>query len=146
VSSLLGVSPASDFCMPTFWNYLSVQSSKAYPAFEDGTDRWLWNVGMQKSGAGDTPKRLLTISKTQRKFEIKNKLLILCYKIGTANQSKVTNVNNVNKIVKTTRGNKRTYCTQLRQLAALCQHNLIWSWGNIYLISQIVIKIMWVWL
>jgi hypothetical protein len=29
VSSLLGVSPASDFCMPTFRNHLSVPSSKA---------------------------------------------------------------------------------------------------------------------
>jgi hypothetical protein len=76
VSSLLGVSPASDFCMPTFRNYLSVPSSKAgytsYPAFEDGTDIYFRNVGMQKSDAGDTPKRLLTISKTRQKFEIKN--------------------------------------------------------------------------
>jgi hypothetical protein len=29
VSSLLGVSPASDFCMPTFRNHPSVPSSKA---------------------------------------------------------------------------------------------------------------------
>jgi hypothetical protein len=29
VSSLMGVSPASDFCMPTFRNHLSVPSSKA---------------------------------------------------------------------------------------------------------------------
>jgi hypothetical protein len=32
------------------------------PAFEDGTYRWFRNVGKQKSDAGDTPKRLLTIS------------------------------------------------------------------------------------
>jgi hypothetical protein len=32
-----------------------------YPAFEDGTDRWFRNVGIQKSDAGDTPRRLLTI-------------------------------------------------------------------------------------
>jgi hypothetical protein len=30
------------------------------PAFEDGTDRWFRNVGMQREDAGDTPKRLLT--------------------------------------------------------------------------------------
>jgi hypothetical protein len=59
--------------MPTFWNHPSVPSSKAsYPAFEDGTDRWFRKVGIQKSDAGDTPKRLLTIFKTRRKFEIKN--------------------------------------------------------------------------
>jgi hypothetical protein len=46
--------------MPTFRNHLSVPSSKAgyeatsYPAFEDGTDIWFRNVGMQKSDAGDT--------------------------------------------------------------------------------------------
>jgi hypothetical protein len=44
--------------------------------FEDGTDRWFRNVGIQKSDAGDTPKRLLTIIKTRRKFEIKNSIRI----------------------------------------------------------------------
>jgi hypothetical protein len=34
----------------------------SYPGFEDGTDRWFRNVGIQKSDAGDTPKRLLTSS------------------------------------------------------------------------------------
>jgi hypothetical protein len=29
-------------------------------AFEDGTDRWFRNVGIQKSETGDTSKRLLT--------------------------------------------------------------------------------------
>jgi hypothetical protein len=33
----------------------------SYPAFEDGTDRWFRNVGIQKSDTGDTPKRVLTI-------------------------------------------------------------------------------------
>jgi hypothetical protein len=62
--------------MLTFRNHLSVPSSKAgtYPAFQDGKDRWFRNVGMQKSEAGDTPKRLLAISKLRRKFEIKNTL------------------------------------------------------------------------
>jgi hypothetical protein len=44
----------------------------SYPAFENGKDRWFRNVGMQKSEAEDTPKRLHIISKTRRKFEIKN--------------------------------------------------------------------------
>jgi hypothetical protein len=52
-----------------------VISKTPYPAFEDGTDRWFRNVGIQKSDAGDTPKRLLTICKTRRKFEIKKILL-----------------------------------------------------------------------
>jgi hypothetical protein len=43
----------------------------SYPVFEDGTDRWFRNVGIQKSDAGDTPKILLTIFKTRRKFGIK---------------------------------------------------------------------------
>jgi hypothetical protein len=51
---------------------LHLQRLDMKPAFEDGTDRWFRNVSMQKSEAGDTPKRLLTISKTRRKFEIKN--------------------------------------------------------------------------
>jgi hypothetical protein len=43
--------------MPAFRNHLSVPSSKAgYEAFDDGTDRWFRNVGIQKSDAGDTPK------------------------------------------------------------------------------------------
>jgi hypothetical protein len=53
VSSLLGVSPASDFWMPMFRNHLSVP----VPAFEDGTDRWFRNVGIKKSDVGDTPKK-----------------------------------------------------------------------------------------
>jgi hypothetical protein len=36
------------------------------------TDRWFRNIGIKKSDAVDTPKRLLTIFKTWRKFEIKN--------------------------------------------------------------------------
>jgi hypothetical protein len=48
---------------------LSSHLHTKYPAFEDGTDRWSRNAGIQKSDVGDTPKRLL---KTRRKFEIKN--------------------------------------------------------------------------
>jgi hypothetical protein len=47
---------------------ISFPSSEAgYPAFEDGTDRWFRNVGIQKSAAGYTPKRLLTILKNTAK-------------------------------------------------------------------------------
>jgi hypothetical protein len=61
-SSLLGVSPPSDFLMPMFQKHLSVPSSKVgYPASEGGTDIRFQNVGIQKSDVGDTPKRLLTI-------------------------------------------------------------------------------------
>jgi hypothetical protein len=56
--------------MTTIRNHLSVPSSKA--GYEDGNDRCFRYVGIQKSEAGDTPKRLLTIFKTRRKFEIKN--------------------------------------------------------------------------
>jgi hypothetical protein len=53
VCILLGISPASDYDLPTFRNSLSVPYSKAgcrvlstlHPAFEDGTDRGFRNVG-----------------------------------------------------------------------------------------------------
>jgi hypothetical protein len=48
----------------------------SYPAFEDGTDSFFRNVGIQKSEAEDTSKSLLTISKTRRKFEIENKKIL----------------------------------------------------------------------
>jgi hypothetical protein len=56
---------------------LSSDLHTSYPAFEDGTDRWFRNVGIQKSDAGDTPKRLLKIFKTRQKFEIKNAYLYI---------------------------------------------------------------------
>jgi hypothetical protein len=70
--------------MSMFRNHLSVPSSKAgydtsYLAFEDGTDRGFRNVGIQKSDAGNTPKILLTIFKTWRKFEINNPIAVNKY-------------------------------------------------------------------
>ena len=32
----------------------------SYPAYEDGTDRVFWNVGIQQSDAGEIPKRIDT--------------------------------------------------------------------------------------
>jgi hypothetical protein len=46
--------------------------STLHPAFEDGTDRGFRNVGKSQSDAGEIPKRIQTIFKTRRKFEIKN--------------------------------------------------------------------------
>jgi hypothetical protein len=54
VCILLGISPAS--------------------AFEDGTDRGFRNVGKSQYDAREIPKRIHTIFKTRRKFEIKNTL------------------------------------------------------------------------
>ena len=42
-----------------------------HPALEDGTDRGFRNVGKPQSDAGEIPKRIHTIFKTWRKFEIK---------------------------------------------------------------------------
>ena len=83
---LLGISPASDCCMPRFRNTLSVPSSQAgyevlhtsYPAYEGGTDGVFRNVGIQQSDAGEMPKRIHTRFKTRRKFEIKKKKNNLC--------------------------------------------------------------------
>ena len=78
VCILLSISPASYCCLPTFRNPLSVPSSRAgcrdtlHPALEDGTDRGFRNVGKQQLDAGEIPKRIHTIFKTRRKFEIKN--------------------------------------------------------------------------
>ena len=47
----------------------------SYPAYEDGTDRVFWNVGIQQSDAGDIPKRIHTRFKTRRKFEIKYRVI-----------------------------------------------------------------------
>jgi hypothetical protein len=41
-------------------------------ALEDGTDRGFRNVGKSQSDAGEILKRIHTIFKTRRKFEIKN--------------------------------------------------------------------------
>ena len=43
-----------------------------HPALEDRTDRGFRNVGKSQSDAGEIPKRIHTIFKTRRKFEIKN--------------------------------------------------------------------------
>ena len=61
---------------------MSVPSSKAgsrlcgvrslLPAFEDGTDTWLRNVGILYIDAGEIPKRTYTIFKSRRKLEIYN--------------------------------------------------------------------------
>jgi len=42
------------------------------PAYEDGTDRVFRNVGIYNSDAGELPKRKHNISRTRRKFELKN--------------------------------------------------------------------------
>jgi hypothetical protein len=39
--------------------------------FEGGPDRGFRNVGKTQSDVGEIPKRIYTISKTRRKFEIK---------------------------------------------------------------------------
>jgi hypothetical protein len=76
---LLGISAASDCCMPTFRNTIcfifigwiwSILHT-LYPAYEYGTDRVFRNVGIQQSDAGEIPKRIQTRFKTRRKFEIK---------------------------------------------------------------------------
>ena len=70
---LLGISPASNCSWPTFRNPVSVPSSKAgclHPAFEDGTDTGFRNVGQLQFEAGEIPKRIYTIFKSRRKFEI----------------------------------------------------------------------------
>jgi hypothetical protein len=56
----------------------------SYPAFEDGTDRWFRNVGIQKLDTGDTPKRLLTIFKTQLKFAIKKNVFVYSLELTPA--------------------------------------------------------------
>ena len=67
---LLGISPASNCSWPTFWNPVSVPSSKAgcrlsmsslHPAFEDGTDTGFRNVGQLQFDAGEIPKRIYTV-------------------------------------------------------------------------------------
>ena len=73
---LLGISPASNCSWPTFRNPVSVPSSKAgcghcpHPAFEDRTDTGFRNVGQLQFDAGEIPKRIYTIFKSRRKFEI----------------------------------------------------------------------------
>ena len=71
---LLGISPASNCNWPTFRNPVSVPSSRAgcslHPAFEDGTDTGFRNVGQLQFDAGEIPKRIYTIFKSRRKFEI----------------------------------------------------------------------------
>ena len=63
---LLGISPASNYSWPTFWNPVSVPSSKAgctvHPAFEDGTDTGFRNVGQLYLDAGEIPRRKYTIN------------------------------------------------------------------------------------
>ena len=41
-----------------------------HPAFEDGTDTGFRNVGQLQFDAGEIPKRVYTIFKSRRKFEI----------------------------------------------------------------------------
>ena len=50
---------------------------EVHPALEDGTDRVFRNVGIYNSDCGEIPKRIHTIFKTRRKFEIKNLSVIL---------------------------------------------------------------------
>jgi hypothetical protein len=42
---------------------LEMKYDMIYPAFEDGTDRWFRNFGIQKSDAGDTPQNYSQYSK-----------------------------------------------------------------------------------
>ena len=60
VCFLLGNSPASEFCMPTFRNTLSVPTSYL-PACEDGRDSVFRNVGIQNSDSGELPRRKHTV-------------------------------------------------------------------------------------
>jgi hypothetical protein len=46
--------------------------STLHPALEDGTDRGFQNISRSQSDAGEIPKRIHTIFRTRRKFEIKN--------------------------------------------------------------------------
>ena len=48
----------------------------SHPAYEGVTDRVFRNVGIQKSDAGEIPKRIHTRFKPRRKFEIKNSLML----------------------------------------------------------------------
>jgi hypothetical protein len=57
---------------------------------EDGTDRWFRNFGIQKSDAGDTAKRLLTIFKTRRKFGIKKGKVMPKYRIEVRRKNQNT--------------------------------------------------------
>ena len=45
-------------------------------AFEDGTDTGFRNVGQLQFDAGEIPRRKYTISKSRRKSEIKNNILL----------------------------------------------------------------------
>ena len=59
--------------------FLSLSTLRTlHPALEDGTDRGFRNVGKQQSDAGEIPKRIHTIFKIRRKFEIKNNSNLLC--------------------------------------------------------------------
>ena len=87
VCNLLRISPASDYWIPTFRNTLSVPSSKA------GYEVHIQPLKMEQIKCSETsafnnqtpgkyPKRLHTILKTQRKFEIKKLTLLSWLKLG----------------------------------------------------------------
>jgi hypothetical protein len=48
-------------------NILNPSDSSHLPAYEDGTDRVFWNVGISNSDAGELPKRKHTTFRTQQK-------------------------------------------------------------------------------
>ena len=47
-----------------------------HPALEDRTDRGFRDVGKPQSDAGEIPKRIHTVFKTRRKFEIKKTIIM----------------------------------------------------------------------
>jgi hypothetical protein len=69
VCFLLGNSPTSEFCMPTFGTLCSI--------FIGGWNRVFRNVGIQNSDAGELPRRKHTTFRTRRTFEIKNRFNII---------------------------------------------------------------------
>jgi len=69
VCFLLGNPPVSEFVCQRFRTLCFI--CRDLPAYEDGTDRVFWNVGLQNSDAGELPRRKHTTFRTRRKFEIK---------------------------------------------------------------------------
>jgi hypothetical protein len=47
------------------------------PAYEDGKDRVLRNIGIYNSDAGELPRRKHTTFRTRRKFEIKKRKAVV---------------------------------------------------------------------
>jgi hypothetical protein len=70
-----------------------------HPAFEDGTDRVFRNVGKSQSDAGEIPKRIHTIFKTRRKFEIKFTIIRFSYVTWVAQEPVSYQLHKLNVII-----------------------------------------------